>query len=64
MPISATTTTPGRRPLGALAAALALAAAAPTQQAIYALLDDPSGNPVQGATGWLTEERRWQLQAL
>ncbi|MCK5945229.1 MAG: hypothetical protein KAI24_24790, partial [Planctomycetes bacterium] len=50
--------------LGALAAALALAAAAPTQQAIYALLDDPSGNPVQGATGWLTEERRWQLQAL
>ncbi len=31
---------------------------------IYALVEDPAGNPVQGARGWLAEERPRRLAAL
>lgn len=53
----------------ALAATLALPADADAQApkpraAIYARLEDPAGNPVEGATGWLVTEPRWRLAAL
>jgi|GEM_PF-6991576 len=51
------------------AGALTLTAAAPSQapparSIVYALLKDPAGNPVKGATGWLRPERSWRLAAL
>ncbi len=57
-----------------LALALAASAAAPgagltaqeprTRAVIYALLEDPAGNPVAGARGWLSQERARRLAAL
>ena len=54
----------------ALAAALGLAGAAdgqsrpPPPAVIYARVEDPAGNPVAGATGWLLPEPASRLQAL
>ena len=54
----------------ALAAALGLAGAADAQSrppppaVIYARVEDPAGNPVAGATGWLLPEPASRLQAL
>ena len=52
-----------------LAAATSLCAAAAAQQPrsksiLYALLEDPAGNPVAGATGWLRPEPARRLLAL
>lgn len=52
-----------------LAVALALPGTAaaqtpPSRAVIYARLEDPAGNPVAGATGWLAPEPAWQLAAL
>lgn len=55
--------------LATLAAALGLAGAADAQSRppparIYARVEDPAGNPVAGATGWLLPEPGSRLEAL
>ncbi len=60
---------PRPSPLFAALLATLLAAAPPAQEPrtksiIYALLEDPAGNPVAGATGWLRQEPLQRLAAL
>ena len=47
-----------------LLVAVTRAQAPRTQSIIYARLEDPAGNPVAGATGWLRQEPPRELRAL